>query len=252
MNLSSFMGAGWLHGPQVLHDDEGILLCRACHEGVNGERKIVLAVVPAAEHPTPQSLDRLAHEFGLRDELDSAWAAKPLELLQDRSRTILVLEDLGGEPLTWLMDAPMETGSFLRLAIQMVAAVGKVHQRGLMHKDIKPANFLVNRTNGGVRLTGFGFASRRPRERQPPDPARVDRRHSHLHGARADRSHEPLDRLPKRSVFTGYHSLPDAHRLASIHGVRSDGMGALPYRQKARSAKRAAGEYPGGRFSGSS
>ena len=86
MNLSSFMGAGWLHGPQVLHDDEGILLCRACREDVNGERKIVLAVVPAAEHPTPQSLDRLAHEFGLRDELDSAWAAKPLELLQDRNR----------------------------------------------------------------------------------------------------------------------------------------------------------------------
>jgi serine/threonine protein kinase len=79
-----------------------------------------------------------------------------------------VLEDLGGEPPTWLMDAPMETGSFLRLAIPMVAALGKVHQRGLMHKDIKPANFLANRTNGSVRLTGFGFASRRPRERQPP------------------------------------------------------------------------------------
>jgi serine/threonine protein kinase len=53
----------------------------------------------------------------------------------------------------------METGSFLRLAIPMVAALGKVHQRGLMHKDIKPANFLANRTNGSVRLTGS--ASRR-------------------------------------------------------------------------------------------
>jgi serine/threonine protein kinase len=162
------MGTGWVHGPRVLNDDEGIMLCRGCREGVDGERKVVLAVVPAADHPTPQSLDRLAHEFGSRDELDSAWAAKPLQLLQDRGRTILVLEDLGGEPLTWLMDAPMETGSFLRLAIQIVAALGKVHQRGLMHKDIKPANFLVNRTNGSVRLTGFGFASRRPRERQPP------------------------------------------------------------------------------------
>ena len=43
MNLSSFMGEGWVHGPQLLHDDEGILLCRACREGVNGERKFVLA-----------------------------------------------------------------------------------------------------------------------------------------------------------------------------------------------------------------
>ena len=110
MNLSSFMGAGWAHGPQVLCDDEGILLCRACREGADGKRDVVLAVLPAAEHPTPQSLDRLTHEYGLKDELDSAWAAKPLELVQDRTRIILVLEDLGGEPLDRLLGAPMEMG----------------------------------------------------------------------------------------------------------------------------------------------
>ena len=170
MNLSSFLGAGWAHGPQVLGDEEGILLCRACRERIDGERRIVLAVLPAAEHPSPQTLDRLAHEFGLKDELDGAWAAKPLAFLQDRTRTILVLEDFGGEPLTRLMDAPMEMGDFLRLAIQIAGTVGKVHQCGLVHKDVKPANILVNRTKRSVRLTGFGFASRRPRERQSPAP----------------------------------------------------------------------------------
>ena len=164
------MSAGWAHGPQVLRDDDGILLCRACRESTDGERKIVLAVLPAAEHPTPQSLDRLAHEFRLRDELDVAWAVKPVELLQDRSRAILVLEDFAGEPLTWLMDAPMEVGDFLRLAVQIAAALGKVHQSGLVHKDIKPANILVNHSDVSVRFTGFGFASRRPRERQPLAP----------------------------------------------------------------------------------
>ncbi|WP_369719617.1 AAA family ATPase [Bradyrhizobium sp. LLZ17] len=126
----------------------------------------MLAVVPAAEHSTPQCLDRLAHEFALKDELDSSWAAKPLELVQDRSRSILVLEDPGGEPLSWLIGTPMETGSFLRIAIQIAATLSKVHQRGLVHKDIKPANILVSQSNGNVHLTGFGFASRRPRERQ--------------------------------------------------------------------------------------
>ena len=33
---------------QVLGDEEGILLCRACRESIDGERKIVLAVLPAA------------------------------------------------------------------------------------------------------------------------------------------------------------------------------------------------------------
>jgi PAS domain S-box-containing protein len=170
MKLSPLMGAGWACGPQILSDDEGLLLCRACREGADGRRNVVLAVLAAAEHPTPQSLDRLKNEYDLRDELDGAWAAKPLELSQDPTRTILVLEDHGGEPLSRLVGAPMEVGSFLRIAIQIAAALGKVHQRGLVHKDVKPANILVNRSNGSVRLTGFGFASRRPRERQPPGP----------------------------------------------------------------------------------
>jgi PAS domain S-box-containing protein len=170
MNLSSFLGAGWAHGPQILCDQEGILLCRACRESIDGQRKIVLVALPAAEHPSPQNLDRLAHEFGLMEELNGAWAAKPLELLHDRTRTILVLEDFGGDPLTRLMDAPMEMRDFLRLAIQIAGALGKVHQCGLVHKDVKPANILVNPTKTSVRLTGFGFASRRPRERQSPAP----------------------------------------------------------------------------------
>jgi PAS domain S-box-containing protein len=45
-----------------------------------------------------------------------------------------------------------------------------VHERGLIHKDIKPANILLDAASGGVWLTGFGIASRLPRERQAPAP----------------------------------------------------------------------------------
>src|SRR5262249_41289723 len=129
-----------------------------------------LAMVPGAEQPTPASLDRLAHEYALKDEMDGQWAVRPLELVRERGRTILVLEDPGGEPLDRLVGAPMEGGRFLRLAITFAAALGKVHQRGLVHKDIKPAHILVNGATGEARLTGFGIASRLPRERQPPEP----------------------------------------------------------------------------------
>ena len=82
----------------------------------------------------------------------------------------LVLEDAGGEPLERVMGSPMETGAFLRLAIGIAGALGKLHQRGLVHKDVKPANILVNHETSETRLTGFGLASRLPRERQAPDP----------------------------------------------------------------------------------
>src|SRR6516165_2216006 len=155
---------------QVLWEDGERVVCRGWRIGDDGNRSAVLVVTPAAEHPSRASLDRLAHEYALKDELAGAWAAQPLELTNDGARPVLVLEDTGGEALQRLMGAPMDVGGFLQLAIGIAAALGKLHQHGLVHKDIKPANILVNGTTGGVRLTGFGIASRLSRERQAAEP----------------------------------------------------------------------------------
>jgi PAS domain S-box-containing protein len=153
-----------------LWQDGEYVFCRGSRLDADGKSTPVLARRPAAEHPARSSLDRLAHEFGFKDELDVAWAVRPLKLAGERGRTMLVLDDPGGVPLERLLGTPMEITSFLRLAIGIAKALGKVHERGIVHKDIKPANILVNCTDGKVRLTGFGIASRLPRERQALDP----------------------------------------------------------------------------------
>jgi PAS domain S-box-containing protein len=155
---------------RVLWEDGDRIFCRGHRGSADGDRDTVLAVLPATEHPTPASLDRLAHEYGLKDELDAAWAVRPLELVRERGRTMLVLEDPGSEPLGRLLGAPLELGRFLRLASGITSALGKAHRRGLVHKDIKPANILVNSMTGEVKLTGFGIASSLPRARQAPEP----------------------------------------------------------------------------------
>src|SRR5436190_19347904 len=152
---------------QVLSDDGERVLCRGWRS--EGSPSARLAVLPVAGHPAPASRDRLVHEYGLREELDSDWAVRPLDLVRERDGTVLVLEDPGGQPLDSVLGVPMETGQLLRLAIGIAAALGKAHQRGLVHKDVKPANILVN-SDGEVRLTGFGLASRLARERQRPEP----------------------------------------------------------------------------------
>jgi PAS domain S-box-containing protein len=158
--------------PQFLWEDGERAFYKIRHKNADGTETRVLAMRPAAEHPPPATLDRLAHEYGLRDELESAWAVRPLDLVRQGGQTLLLLEDAGGEPLSRLLGEPMDLdpGRFLRLAIEIVAALGKVHHRGLVHKDLKPANILMNLANGEVRLTGFGIASRLPRERQAPEP----------------------------------------------------------------------------------
>src|SRR5215472_4672976 len=151
---------------QILWEDGERVFRRGWRPDDSGGRSSVLIVLPAAEHPSRASLNRLAHEYELKDELDAAWAVRPLDLVREAGRTVLVLEDAGGEPLEGVLGAPMEVGRFLRLAIDIASALGKLHQRGLVHKDIKPANILVNSTTGEVRLTGFGITSRLARERQ--------------------------------------------------------------------------------------
>ncbi len=155
---------------QVLWEDGERVFSRGWRLDDNGNRLAVLLVAPAADHPSRSRFDRLTHEYELKDELDGAWAARPLALMRDAGGTVLVLDDLGGEPLDRLLGGPMEVERFLRLAIAVTWALGKLHQRGFIHKDIKPANIVVDCADGQVRLTGFGIASRLSRERQAPEP----------------------------------------------------------------------------------
>src|SRR6201997_5401073 len=153
---------------ETLREDEEFALCRGRRD--DGELPTILLVAPVSEQPVPAILEGLEHEYALRDELNSDWAARPLTIVRREGRPTLILKDPGGEPLDRLLGQPMELSRFLRFAAGLAAALGKLHQQGLIHKDVKPANFLVDAASGAAWLTGFGIASRLPRERQPAEP----------------------------------------------------------------------------------
>src|SRR3954467_546824 len=156
---------------ETLRQDDEFVLYRGRHrrQGEAGPPTLLL-VTPLAERPAPASLRKMEQEYSLRAELDPGWAAQPLALVSHKGRTMLVLADPGGEPLDRLLGSPLELTQFLRLAVSLSAALGRLHGRGLIHKDIKPANVLVHGASGQVWLMGFGIASRLPRERQAPEP----------------------------------------------------------------------------------
>ena len=87
----------------ILWEDGERVFRRGWRLDDKGQQRRVLIVVFAADHPTRSSLDRLAHEYELRDQLDGAWAARPLDLVRDSGLPMLVLEDVEGEPIDRLL-----------------------------------------------------------------------------------------------------------------------------------------------------
>src|ERR1700752_1145 len=108
MNLSPSLGVGGIGRLAVLLEDGERVLCRGWREDGDGDGSTVLAVVSASERPAPAFIDQLAHEYLLRDELDGRSAARPLELVREQGRPMLVLEDHGAGPLAGLLGGPME------------------------------------------------------------------------------------------------------------------------------------------------
>lgn len=170
MNRLAWLNRGDAGPPEVLWEDGERRFCRIWRHVVGGARRACFAVVPVAENPSPGCISRLAHEFSLKDHLDDAWALRPLELVRDHGRTALMLEYCTGEPLGRQIEQPVPVGRFLQLAIAVCAALGQLHERDLVHKDIKPANILVDVAANRAWLTGFGVATRLRRERQAAEP----------------------------------------------------------------------------------
>ena len=154
---------------KLIRRDEEFVLYRGEHSNQPGSPSVFL-LAPASKQPALETIKKIEHEYSLRDELDSAWAVRSLALSEHRGQMTLVLEDPGGETLDRFLPGPMEMTRFLRFAVGIATALSGLHEKGLIHKDVKPANVLVNPATGQARLMGFGIASRLPRERQAPEP----------------------------------------------------------------------------------
>ncbi|NOV20250.1 PAS domain S-box protein [Ensifer adhaerens] len=157
------------HIVETLWEDEEFVLTRRASQ----EYRSLLVRAPVLALPRGETITRLDHAYELRGELEAAWAARPVRLDRRGGRSELLMEDPGGEVLARLIGKPWQLVPFLRVAIDLAGALGQLHSRGLIHKDIKPSNILIDIDSGRLWLTGFGITSRVPREKQSPEPPEV-------------------------------------------------------------------------------
>ncbi len=153
---------------QLLREDA----VSALYRGTSSDGGAPLLLVTAASPDTVSECHpRFEYVLSLAHRLDEKWAATPLSLERHDGREFLVLQDQGGLPLTAELGRPFELGRFLAVATNAAAAVRQVHERGLIHKDLRPDRFLADDL-GTVRLLGFGKAGSQTTVPELPATAR--------------------------------------------------------------------------------
>jgi serine/threonine protein kinase len=153
---------------EALRKDGELILYRGKGKDIPSQ---VLVLSPARQHPLLESLKRLENEHSLKEELDPTWATRPVAITAHWDRMVLVLQDPGGVPLNQLLGPardgsssaktmedksaeangggqPLDIALAFRVAISVSAAIGALHKRGIIHKNINPANVLVNSVTG--------------------------------------------------------------------------------------------------------
>ena len=128
----------------------------------NADQAAVLLRIPTDDYPSAAQIARLRHEYSILQSLTGTGAVKPLGVERIGDSMALVLEDVGGSSLDLGAGAqPMDLRSFLEVAISMARVVEAIHRRQVIHKDIKPHNFLRSGGKpGDVTLIDFAVATR--------------------------------------------------------------------------------------------
>ncbi|MCY1074260.1 trifunctional serine/threonine-protein kinase/ATP-binding protein/sensor histidine kinase [Archangium lansingense] len=154
MSIISLLPGYTLQGP--FQETGGNLLYRAVRDA---DGLPVIVKTPRAWHPGPRERARYQREYDFLRHLRGTPGVLTVhahEVLQDRP--VLLLEDVGGSALSERPGQPLEPSHFLTWALSLAATLAEVHRRGVIHKDIKPANILVS-SSGAAWLIDFGIAT---------------------------------------------------------------------------------------------
>ena len=139
------------------------------------DQQPVIIKILRNEYPNFNELVLFRNQYTITKNLDFSHIIKPLTLEVYHNSYALVMEDFGGVSLsTYLqmindiskINKVLPLAEFLEIALQLADILNYLYQNRVIHKDIKPANILINPETKEVKLIDFSISSLLPRETQ--------------------------------------------------------------------------------------
>lgn len=169
----------------------------------DSDQKPVVIKLMNSDYPSFNELVQFRNQYAIAVNLDLPGVVRAYSLERYRNGYALVMEDMGGISLKeYAEKGVLSICEFLPIAISIVSTLVQLYQNRVIHKDIKPANLLINPTTKQVKLIDFSISSLLPRETQEIASANV------LEGTLAYISPEQTGRMNRGIDYrTDFYSL---------------------------------------------
>jgi Tol biopolymer transport system component len=120
-------------------------------------RDVAIKVLPASVARDPERASRFAREARLLASLSHPNIAAIHGVEEWEGTSVLILELIEGETLAERIAGGLEVGPALELARQIAEGLEAAHEKGVIHRDLKPGNVKVT-PGGRVKVLDFGLA----------------------------------------------------------------------------------------------
>ena len=127
------------------------------------DERVALKVLKAGL--TDDAIERFRREVKLTRRIVHKNVARMFDIGEHGGDKFLTMELVDGEPLTRSIGEPMPWPRLAQIAQQLCAGLSAAHAAGVVHRDLKPDNVLVERGSERIVITDFGIARSAHEER---------------------------------------------------------------------------------------
>ncbi|WP_327354022.1 serine/threonine-protein kinase [Streptomyces sp. NBC_01304] len=130
----------------------------AVDERVGRECAVKEPQLPGDPAQHQQAYERLRREARAAARVEHPAAVAIHDVVTEGGLPWIVMELVRGESLQQVLDrGPLPPAEAARIGLALVGALAAAHAKGILHRDVKPANVLIG-PHGRVVLTDFGIA----------------------------------------------------------------------------------------------
>jgi CheY-like chemotaxis protein len=122
------------------------------------DEPLVVKILRSEITADPKALARFMEEYALVERIKSPHVARIYDHGTSEEHAYLVMEFFeGGDLQKRLAGKALAPGESLRMFRELMMALGDIHEKGILHRDLKPQN-LMFRIDGSLAIVDFGIA----------------------------------------------------------------------------------------------